>query len=46
MHRLVMLHVATLKLHTVPMRTISGMQQKFFWGMQPLDRHFPVLMKL
>ena len=35
MHRLVTLQVVTPKLHTVPMRTIRGMQQKFFGGMPP-----------
>ena len=26
-------------------RIPGGIQQKFFWGMQPLDRQLPVLMK-
>ena len=49
MHRLETLQVVTPKLHTVTpyqCEPLGGMQQKFFWGMQPQERHLPVLMKL
>ena len=45
MHRLVTLQVVTPKLHIVPMRTIGRDTAEILLGMQPVDRHLPVLMK-
>ena len=45
MHRLVTLQVVTPSYTQYRCELLGGIQQKFFWGMQPLDRHLPVLMK-
>ena len=46
MHCLETLQVVTPKYTPYRRGLLEVMQQKFFWGMHPLDRHLPVLMKL